>query len=128
MSGALLAWLAFAVVAASAQLWYRRLQHVRAGEVRGLVIAGMAVGAAFAVAGFVAGPGLAAGLAAGVALALSGVFLALQPLSRQSRRPPAVAVGEPILDFTAPDDAGEPFRLASLHGRPFLLKFFRGHW
>ena len=38
------------------------------------------------------------------------------------------AVGAPILDFEAPDAEGEPFDLATLRGRPFLLKFFRGHW
>jgi len=40
----------------------------------------------------------------------------------------AVRVGGPILDFSAPDENGEPFALASLRGRPYLLKFFRGHW
>jgi cytochrome oxidase Cu insertion factor (SCO1/SenC/PrrC family) len=30
--------------------------------------------------------------------------------------------------FAIPDERGEPFDLASLRGRPYLLKFFRGHW
>jgi hypothetical protein len=126
--GALLALLAFALVAASGALWMRRLSQVRTGEVRVFVVAGMALGAVLALAAFAEGPGLAGGVAAGVALVLAGVFLALQPLSGQARVVPAVRVGGPILDFSAPDDRGEPFELATLHGRPFLLKFFRGHW
>jgi peroxiredoxin len=39
-----------------------------------------------------------------------------------------VALGQPIPEFTAPDAEGQPFALSSLHGRPYLLKFFRGHW
>jgi len=128
VSGGVLAVLAIGVVGAAGALWVRRLGQVRAGEVRGRVIAAMAAGAALAVAAFVAGPGLAGGVAAGLALALSGVFLALQPLSGQARVAPTVGVGEPIVDFRAPDDTGEAFELASLRGGPFLLKFFRGHW
>ena len=33
-----------------------------------------------------------------------------------------------IRNFTAKDDQGNSFDLAALRGRPFLLKFFRGHW
>jgi hypothetical protein len=101
---------------------------VRAGEVRGPVIGGMAAGLALAVASLAAEPGLAGGVLAGVALVVSSTFLALQPLSGQARVVPAARVGGPIPDFTAPDDAGEAFQLATLRGRPFLLKFFRGHW
>jgi hypothetical protein len=128
VSGTWLGVLALAVVAGAGVLWYQRLQAVRAGEVRHLVIVLMGAGALLAVAAFAAGPGWVGGLAAGIALALSGVFLALQPLSGQARTVPKVAVGGPILDFTAPDDTGTAFELASLRGKPFLLKFFRGHW
>jgi hypothetical protein len=128
VSGGALAALAVAVVGASGALWVRRLAQVRAGEVRAQVIGGMAAGAVLSVAALAAGPGLLGGGAASLALAIAGVFLVLQPLSRQARAVPAARVGEPILDFTAPDDAGEAFDLARLHGRPFLLKFFRGHW
>ena len=128
MSGAMLGFLAFALVAATGAFWFRRLNQVRAGEVRTAVIGSMAVAAALAIAAFVAGPGLAGGIAAGFALALAGTFLALQPLSGQARTAPTVRVGGPILDFSAPTDGGEPFDLATLRGRPFLLKFFRGHW
>jgi len=39
-----------------------------------------------------------------------------------------VKVGEPILRFRARDAEGNDFDLQELAGRPFLLKFFRGHW
>ena len=128
MSGGLLGLLALAVMVGTGALWVKRLRQVRAGEVRGVAIAGMAGAALLAVLALGAGPGLLGSVAAGVALAVSGTFLALQPLSRQARKAPAVSVGGPILDFTAKDDSGEPFALGTLRGRPFLLKFFRGHW
>jgi peroxiredoxin len=37
-------------------------------------------------------------------------------------------VGETLRDFSALDENGERFELASTAGRPVLLKFFRGHW
>jgi peroxiredoxin len=33
-----------------------------------------------------------------------------------------------VVSFSAPDADGREFDLSSLAGRPFLLKFFRGHW
>ena len=35
-----------------------------------------------------------------------------------------VAVGEPAPDFTAPDQDGKPFHLASLRGSPVVLYFY----
>jgi cytochrome oxidase Cu insertion factor (SCO1/SenC/PrrC family) len=67
-------------------------------------------------------------VAAGFAIVAGGAFVGLRLQSRQDAREPAVRIGAPILDFTAPDENGQPFALSSLRGRPFLLKFFRGHW
>ena len=128
MGGALLGGVALALALGAGALWFLRMRQVRTGEVRRLVIGGNAVAALLAIAAFAAGPGLAGGVAAGLALVFSGVFLALQPLSPQRRVAPRVRVGERILGFQAVDDAGELFSLERLHGRPFLLKFFRGHW
>jgi peroxiredoxin len=84
--------------------------------------------AALGLGAFVLGTGVLGGVAA-VASMLGGLaFVALFSASGQRRLPPAVAVGDPIIDFTARDDDDRPFDLASLRGRPFLLKFFRGHW
>ena len=65
---------------------------------------------------------------AAVAIAGGAVFLALQTQSRQARLRPAVAIGDRIIEFALRDHAGRPFDLAALRGKPFLLKFFRGHW
>ena len=56
------------------------------------------------------------------------LFLILNFTGYQNRKEPAVRLGERILDFTALDAEGKPFSVSSLHGRAFLLKFFRGHW
>jgi len=128
MSGTLLGYLALAVFGAAAAFWYHRLKAVRTGEVRGLVMGIMTLAALMGAVAFLAGTSSFGGIAAGIALLGGGVFLALQPLSHQERHASAVRVGGPILDFTAPDAEGAPFDLATLHGRPFLLKFFRGHW
>lgn len=128
MSGNLLALLAVAVVAGTGAFWFRRLNAVRAGEVRSRVIAAMAVGTALGLLAFASGTSLFGGIAAGVAVLLGGTFLFLQPFSGQADKTPAAVVGATIVDFTATDDTGADFSLASLFGKPFLLKFFRGHW
>ncbi len=63
-----------------------------------------------------------------VAMLGGATMLGLAAQAGQRRTPAAVAVGGRILDFVLPDETGAPFDLASLRGRPFLLKFFRGHW
>jgi hypothetical protein len=128
MSGAILGFLALALVAQAGLVWVRLIREVRVGERRPLVLLVVAAGVGLALLAFARGPGIAGGLAAGLALAAGGLFLPLQLLARQSRGVPAVTVGQPILAFSAPDAEGRPFALSSLRGRPYLLKFFRGHW
>ena len=81
-----------------------------------------------AIAAFTTGPGLLGGIAAALAIVGSGMFLFFTLMSTMPGNTPTVGVGQPILDFTAKDAAGNDFSLASLKGTPFLLKFFRGHW
>jgi hypothetical protein len=128
MSGAILGFLAFALVAQGGLVWMRLIREVRVAERRPLVLLVILAGTGLGLLAFARGPGIAGGIAAGLAVGAGVLFLLLQVLGQQSRRTPAVAVGRPILDFTAPDADGRPFQLASLHGRPYLLKFFRGHW
>ena|SRR5512145_1672431 len=128
MSGAILGFLAFALVAQAGLVWMRLIREVRVAERRPLVLLVILAGMGLALLAFARGPGIAGGIAAGLAAFGGALFLLLQVLGQQSRRAPAVAVGRPILDFTAPDADGRPFQLASLRGRPYLLKFFRGHW
>jgi len=128
MSGAILGFLAFALVVQAGLVWARLIREVRVAERRPLVLLVVLAGMGLGLLAFARGPGIAGGIAAGLAVGAGALFLLLQLLGQQSRPTPAVRVGEPILDFTAPDAEGHPFALASLRGRPFLLKFFRGHW
>lgn len=62
-----------------------------------------------------------------VLLAFAGYFnfvLARVPTPR-----PAFVVGQPAPDFTLPDAAGRPVRLADYRGqKPVVLIFYRGYW
>ncbi len=128
MSGMLLGLAGAALIAAGWAEWFRRLRAVRVPRNRAPFLAVMAAGACLGALAFAVGPGLVGGIAAGVALLGGGAFLGLRAISAQDARTPAVAVGGPVLDFEAADDQDRPFQLASLAGRSFLLKFFRGHW
>jgi hypothetical protein len=123
-----LAVLSLGVVAASWALWARQMQAVEIPENRSPYIVSMAVGATIGLAAFVLGVGLLFGVIAGIAMVAGGLYLALLLQSAQDARRPAVEVGGPMLAFSAPDDAGNLFESVSLSGRPYLLKFFRGHW
>jgi hypothetical protein len=109
-------------------LWLRRVQAVAVPRDRRafLLAAGSAV--ALGIGAFSAGTGHLGAVAAGLGIFSGAVYLALRLQSRQDARAPAVKVGEPMPAFDAPDEAGARFDSASLAGRPYLLKFFRGHW
>jgi cytochrome oxidase Cu insertion factor (SCO1/SenC/PrrC family) len=109
-------------------VWMRRMNQVRIPRNRAAFFLVFGAGVVLGVAALVAGAGLVGGLAAALAILGGGMFFGLRLQSSQDRREPAVTVGGPILHFSAPDDAGDVFALSSLRGRPFLLKFFRGHW
>jgi hypothetical protein len=87
-----------------------------------------AASVALGLAAFASRPGWLGGAAAALGVLAGAAMLALRAVSAQAKNAPAVAVGGPILDFTAPDENGAPFTLSSLAGKPVLLKFFRGHW
>ncbi|MGH0036583.1 MAG: hypothetical protein ACQGVK_16270 [Myxococcota bacterium] len=128
ISGVLLGWAAAAVVAVAGAGWIRRLREVRVPSNRSGFLAAFAVGGALGVASLAAGGGWLGGAPAGFALVVAAIFLGLATISAQAPNEPSVAVGQPVLDFEAPDDEGRTFQLASLAGKPYLLKFFRGHW
>lgn len=128
MNGNLFALLAAAILLAFGGRWLMLMRAVRIpADVRPYLAATIAA-AVLGVAAFAAGVGPLGGVAAALAIVAGIAFPALYAGSGQSSRPPAVSVGGPVIDFAAGDDAGAPFELASLRGRPFLLKFFRGHW
>ena len=128
MLGSLLASLAVVAMLVLGVRWMRLIRAVRIpADMRADLTANLGV-AALGVAALIAGVGALGTVAAGLAI-LGGLALpALYAGSGQGRRPAAVGVGEPIIPFTATDDAGAPFDLAALRGRPLLIKFFRGHW
>ena len=128
MSGLLLACLAAAATAALWVMWQRAIKRVDM-DGQGRVLNGIAfVALALGIAAFTQGPGIVGGVIAGASALAGSFFLILGALAPQSRQQSAVAVGAPLPDFTAPDENGKPFSIESLHGRPVLIKFFRGHW
>jgi hypothetical protein len=128
VTGDILALLSFVVLAASMGGWVVGMQRVSLEGKRGLFIASFAAAFVLSLVAFTQGPGLLGAMAAGFSMLGSGIFLGLSAISRQEPREPAVSVGSPIPDFTAPLDDDTLFDSTTLRGRPFLLKFFRGHW
>ncbi|MDJ0785381.1 MAG: hypothetical protein QNK05_01155 [Myxococcota bacterium] len=126
--GASLGFASLAVTLATATAWVVGLRAARLSGRRGLAMLGFAVALGLGVVALLSSPGTLGGIAATFGTAAGAIFLGLQTLAGQVDATPAVAVGGPILDFTAPDDQGKPFDTASLRGKPYLLKFFRGHW
>ena len=60
-------------------------------------------------------------------LALAGVFNFV--LSRVPEPHPVFTIGQPAPDFTLPDAAGRPVKLADFRGqKPVVLVFYRGYW
>jgi peroxiredoxin len=128
MNGTALAILAATVLLGFGLRWLQRMQRVQIPSDVRLYLAGSATAALLGIAAFVAGVGMVGGIAAALAIVAGLAFLALYAASGQAQLTPAVAVGRPVVDFTAHDDDGNPFDLRRLRGTPFLLKFFRGHW
>lgn len=128
MSPTALALLSLAIAAINGAIFFARMQRVALQKSRIVHDLAWTAALAIGVAALARGPGWLFGSLAALAVAASSVMLLLRLGSAQAKSEPAVRVGGPILDFTAPDADGAPFALASLAGTPFLLKFFRGHW
>jgi hypothetical protein len=128
VSGSFLGLVGAALVAGSGVQWFRLMQQVRVPRDATVHVVANGAGALLGIAAFVLGTDVLGGIAAGLAILGGLVFLGLRAASGQAKVTPAVAVGGGVDDFAATDDQGRPFTLGSLHGKPFLLKFFRGHW
>ena len=128
MAGTALGVMGAAMVIGSWSRWFQLLNRVEVPRDRTLYLGLNGIGAALGIAAFLAGTGLLGGVLAGTAILGGLMFLGLWLQGAQAAVVPAVAVGQPVLDFTAPDEDGKPYDLATLRGKPFLLKFFRGHW
>ena len=108
--------------------WFRRVKAVNIPRDRRRFMAIFLAAMAMGIYAIAEGSGWLGGIGAAIAILVGVLNAVLRAQSKQAAGVPAVAVGQPILDFTAPDEQGQMFTLASLKGTPFLLKFFRGHW
>lgn len=108
--------------------WFYLLNQVRIPANRRPVLVAHGVGLVLGIAALVLGANVIGSVLAGVAILGSASFLGLAAQAGQAPNEPAVAVGGTVIDFTLPDHEGKPFDIATLRGKPFLLKFFRGHW
>ena len=107
--------------------WLRLIEAVAVPRDRRLYLASFAGGGLIGLAGALGGGWLSI-VSGGLAALLGLGFASLRLLSGQAPNRPTVGVGEPMLAFSAPDADGAVFDSESLSGRPYLLKFFRGHW
>ena len=128
MSGFLLACVAATTITGLFVLWQGVIRRLEMDKRRWILTSMAVAGIVLGITALARDPGVFGGILASVSTLMGILFMALGALAPQSRQTPAVAVGDPLLDFTAPDENGKPFDLASLRGRPILLKFFRGHW
>ncbi|HEY2772625.1 MAG TPA: peroxiredoxin family protein [Candidatus Binatia bacterium] len=128
MAGSSLCLLAVTLVALPGARWLYLMRRVRIPKDRRLFLASNAAAAVCGIAALAtdASPFTKAG--AGVAVVAALAFLALNAASGQARGEPAVRVGDAMLEFDSCDDDGRPFSTTLLGGRPYVVKFFRGHW
>jgi hypothetical protein len=121
--------LALVVAVATAALWFRFAYQVRIPENRGAFVAAWLAAAGLGVIALMRGISGPVGTIPAILAIVLGIFLTFTFLiSRQKASAEGLTLGAPLTHFEAHDENEEVFDLASLAGRPVLLKFFRGHW
>lgn len=120
--------LGLVIVGVTFAIWFRLMQQVAIPRNRLPFEIAIVIGVVAGLVGVFGSGGWLGSLTGGLAAFAGSIFLLLRLQSGQKSNDPAVAVGGPILAFSAPDASGEDFDLAKLSGKPYLLKFFRGHW
>ena len=109
------------------RLWFSQAEAVAIPENRIFFVAVWLGAAALGIAVLVMGGWL--GRIPALPAIVIGLFLPFTvSISEQVLPPGAVAVGDTIPAFSAPDDRGELFDSERLRGHPVLIKFFRAHW
>jgi len=116
-----------AIVVTTGVLWFKRIQSVSIPRDRTRFFAGFLGGATIGLIGAFQGGWLST-LTGGLAALIGFTFSALRLQSAQKPNRPTVGLGDKMLAFSAPDAEGADFDLTTIAGRPYLLKFFRGHW
>ncbi len=120
--------LGLAIVLAAGVRWFQLMKQVAIPRNRVPFLAVFASGAGLGLLAIAQGTGWLGSIAGGIAALLGFAFLGLRAQRCVKPKRPAVEVGGPILGFSAPDENGVDFDLSNLKGKPYLLKFFRGHW
>jgi len=119
---------ALLLVAGSMAHWFRRIQRVDIPRDRRAYAASWLMGAALGIGSLVEGASWIGGVPAGLAIAAGLLFSVLVLISPQRVADDAIRVGDRLRDFATLDEFDDDFSIASVGGRPVLLKFFRGHW
>ncbi len=120
--------LGLAIVLAAGFRWFALMKQVAIPRGRVPFLAAFSIGGGLGLMAIAQGAGWVGSIAGGLAALLGLAFLVLRAQSAQKPNRPAVDIGGPILGFSAPDENGVDFDLSRLKGKPYLLKFFRGHW
>ena len=124
----MLSFVGLAIVVATGFRWFQLIQKVAIPRNRVGFHLAFAGGALLGLIGAITGTGWLSTIVGGVAAVAGSAMPLLRLQSSQKSAEPTLSVGEQILAFTALDENGVDFDLASLSGKPYLLKFFRGHW
>lgn len=67
-------------------------------------------------------------IVAAVAILAAGIWWKLRDMSRGRPAPKALQTGQPLPDFSAVDEKGDPVSSSQLIGTPAVLLFVRGSW
>ncbi|MFK7895640.1 MAG: hypothetical protein AB8G23_07370 [Myxococcota bacterium] len=123
-----LAGLGLAIVVASGVRWFQLIQKVAIPRNRLGFHLAFGGGALLGLWAAIAGTGLLTTIVGGLTAIVGSAMPLLRLQSAQKSAEPTLAVGDQVLAFSALDEQGAEFQGASLSGKPYLLKFFRGHW
>ena len=124
----MLSFVGLVIVVATGVRWFQLIQNVAIPRNRVGFHLAFAGGAVLGLVGAITGTSWLSTIVGGLAAVAGSMMPLLRLQSGQKSAEPTLSVGEPILAFTALDENGVAFDLASLKGKPYLLKFFRGHW
>ena len=123
-----LAFISLILIVVVTAYWLKLAGQVNLPDNRGPYVAAWIAGVLLGVTALIMGSGWIGGIAATLAILVGSMLTYFFAISAQRVGPDAIAVGEPLRDFTAVDMHGNPFQLSSISGKPLLIKFFRGHW
>jgi hypothetical protein len=129
MSGFDLSIVSFGIVLSSTLAWALMIYKFTIPNNRIAFIVAWLLGWGTGVAALILGTGsLLANIGLGFALIVSSFLLLTVLIGGQKGGTGQFVVGSPVPALSAPDENGEIFDMASMSGKPILLKFFRGHW